>query len=88
LKGLRGWIKPFLVFGMNPLFIYVFSIIWVLVYYQVNIEGQNLHGWLYDSLFRSMVTPEFGSLVFALIHVAGCWIVGLALFRRKIFIRV
>jgi predicted acyltransferase len=88
LKGLRSWIKPFLVFGMNPLFIYVFSILWVLVYYQVSIQGQNLHGWLYDNFFRSMVTPEFGSLVFALVHVAGCWLVGLALFRRRIFIRV
>ena len=88
MKACRGWIKPFLVFGMNPLFIYVLSILWVSVYYQVIIEGQNAHGWLYDHIFKSIVSPEFGSLLFALSHVAGCWLVGLALYKRNILIKV
>lgn len=88
IKAYLGWIKPFLVFGMNPLFIYILSILWVSIYFQVIIEGQNAQSWLYDNIYKSIVTPKFGSMLFALMHVAGCWVVGLALYRRNIFIKV
>jgi len=88
IKGKKGWIAPFLVFGMNPLFIYILSILWVKIYFIIHIGDQNFYAWFYDSVFRPMVTPTFGSLLFALFHVLGCWLIGYILYRKKIFIKV
>lgn len=88
IKAYLGWIKPFLVFGRNPLFIYILSILWVSIYFLIVIDGQNAQSWLFDSFYKSIVAPEFGSLLFALTHVAGCWLAGLVLYKRNILIKV
>ena len=88
VKNHRRWTGFFVVFGKNPLFIFVLSGVWVKLYGLVRLGDSNLYGWLYESVFRPMAGDLNGSLLFAIAHVLLFWAVGLVLYRRNIFIRV
>lgn len=87
-KKMDKWSWPFEVFGMNPLVSFVASILWVKIYFLIDIDGQNLYGWLYTTVFKPIVSPTFGSLLFAIAHVFGCWLIALWLYKRKIIIKI
>jgi predicted acyltransferase len=90
----KKWAHPFLVFGMNPLFIYVLSGVWVrVIIYLVHFTdetGNSITGyvWLYKNAFASWAGELNGSLFFALTHILVYWLIVLFLYRRKIFIKI
>ena len=92
IKGKQKWAHPLLVFGMNPLFIYVLAGVWaqILGLIQVsNGEGLiSLKGWMYNDLLLPIASPNNGSLIFALHLAVLFWLIGLYLFRKKIFIKI
>jgi len=88
IKGWKKWSIPFIAFGMNPLIIYILSILWVKTYFQFHIGDQNMYGWLYSTIFKPMVNPTFGSLMFALFHVIGCWLVAYIFYKKRIYIKL
>ncbi|AOW21466.1 acyltransferase family protein [Urechidicola croceus] len=94
VKGLKTWAQPFIHYGMNPLFIYVFSGLYIsaiagLVKITTS-SGEQISGYTY--LYKEIFTPVFGnmngSLFFALFHVILFWIVAFILYKRKIFIKI
>ena len=94
IKGLKKWSQPFIHFGTNPLFIFVFSGLYVksiiyLVSY-TNSQGETLTGYqyLYTKLFVPMAGNMNGSLLFALVHILLFWGLVYVLFKRKIFIKI
>lgn len=88
IKHWSKWATPFEAFGMNPLIVFILSILWVKTYFIIHIGDQNLYGWLYSTVFKSIINPTFGSLLFALFHVFGCWLVAYVLYRKKIYIKL
>ncbi|MCB0633888.1 MAG: DUF5009 domain-containing protein, partial [Lewinella sp.] len=89
----RGWTRPFVIFGMNPLFAYVLS--GLIVKTAINIRwetepGQmtNLWSWTYKHLFDPFLTTYNAAFAFALANVLVCYLAVWALNRYKIFIRV
>lgn len=94
LKGYTKWTSFFVVFGMNPLFIFALSGIWVLTLSRIikipAADGKMLNGysWLYQQVFRPIAGDLNGSLLFAIFHVAIFWLIGYVLYKRKIFIKV
>ena len=88
IKERKGWIQPFLVFGTNPLIIYVLSIVWVKIYFQIPTDHGTAYGWVYQTIFVPIAGNMNGSLLFALFHVAALWLIGLILYRRKIIIKI
>lgn len=88
IKYWSKWTTPFEAFGMNPLIVYILSILWVKTYFIIDIGGQNMYGWLYATVFKSIINPTFGSLLFALFHVFGCWLVAYILYKKKIYIKL
>ena len=90
----KKWAHPFLVFGMNSLFIFVFSGVWVkVITYLIHFSdetGNSVTGyaWLYKKGFASWAGDLNGSLFFALAHIVVYWLIVLFLYRRKIFIPV
>ena len=93
IKGKSRWTMPFQVFGMNPLSIYVLSILLAITFRIVFIpsgEGALLSvtGWLFGGFFEPLAGSMFGSLLYALTMTAFCWFVGWLLFRRRIFIKI
>ena len=88
IKHWSKWATPFEAFGMNPLIIFILSILWVKTYFIIHIGDQNMYGWLYTTVFKSIINPTFGSLLFALFHVFGCWLIAYVLYKKKIYIKL
>lgn len=94
IKGIKTWSKPFIHFGTNPLFIYLFSGIYVsVIIYFVrikNAEGQIVSGYqyLYSDIFVPVAGNMNGSLLFAIAHIIFFWFITYILYRKKIFIKI
>ncbi|WP_430814828.1 acyltransferase family protein [Carboxylicivirga sp. RSCT41] len=97
IKGYKKWTSFFVVFGMNPLFIFAFSILWVKVLARIikfsSIDGDvptvmNGYTALYEGVFVPIAGNMNGSLLFALVHIVFFWSIGWVLYRKKIFIKV
>ncbi len=93
MKGFRKWAHPLLVYGMNPLFIYVLSGIWAkVILYLIHVApgGVEMNGytWLYQKVFVAIGGNMFGSFLFAIFHGILFWFIGWLLYRKKIFIKI
>ncbi|MCK3683114.1 DUF5009 domain-containing protein [Maribellus sp. YY47] len=94
IKLYKKWTSFFVVFGMNPLFIFALSGLWAITISRIirfhNGEGEMTNGysWLYHHIFEPIAGPLNGSLLFAVAHVCLFWLIGWILYRKKIFIKV
>ncbi len=94
LKGFTKWTSFFVVFGMNPLFIFALSGLWAkilgrLIKIQMS-DGNPISGsaWLYKQVFVPLAGELNGSLLYAIAHVVVFWMIGYVLYKKKIFIKV
>lgn len=87
VKGQDKLVAPLLVYGTNPLFIYVLSFLFVTVYLNTSIGDRTLYSWLYGQ-FKLIAEPTLASFLFAFSHVLLFWFVSLKLYQRKIFIKI
>lgn len=93
IKGFKKWTAPMQVFGMNPLFIYVFAIV---LANTLNIKTAHLpsgelvavKSWIYTQVLVPLVGNINGSLLFALSLGFICWLVGWFLYKKQIFIKI
>lgn len=89
---IKNWKKGsyfFVVFGKNPLFIYLLSELLITVFFTIPIgHGSDFHNWINKSFFQKIAPGSFGSLLFALCIMFFCWLIGFWLDKRKIYIRV
>ncbi|HEY0654540.1 MAG TPA: DUF5009 domain-containing protein [Chryseosolibacter sp.] len=88
MKNIRGWTNPFVLFGKNPLFIYVMSGVIVKIYFLIRLNDVNAYSGLYRYIFQPIGGNYFGSFLFALYHVLLLLLLGWYLDKRKIYIRV
>jgi predicted acyltransferase len=89
----RRWAFPFIVFGMNSLFVYALSSFWVLTSIYVFKFSSNggtvtLYSRLYNSIFVPVAGRMNGSLLFALSHLFVFWLLLFLLYRKRIFIKI
>ena len=93
-KGITRWSNFFVVFGMNPLFIFALSGLWARVMgrmIHVTLpDGKEISGssWFYNQLCVPLAGELNGSLLYAIAHVVLFWLLGYILYKRKIFIKV
>jgi len=94
LRGYKKWSLPFSVFGRNPLFLFILSVIWgktlrLLIHIP---DGRNntLTGsaWLYQNVFAPPAGNLNGSLAYAMAHIIFFWLIGYVLYKRRIFVKV
>ena len=83
IRHFRRLITLFLVFGVNPLFLYVLSEALSIVCWKTGWNGM-----LYNGIYAMVNGSCRASLCFALTHVVVCWAVGWPLYKRKIFIKI
>ena len=96
VRGYTRWTKPFQVFGLNPLIIYVLSgLIVKIILFMIKWEDaagktRNAYSWFYNEVFLALTPsqPKLASLFFALTIVGFCWLFGYVLYRKKIVIKV
>jgi len=87
----RGWRRGlwvWQVFGMNPLALYLLSEIGNAVLWLTPVQGSSLMEWLYQHGFQSWAGDKPGSLLYALVYAAACWLPGWWLWRRGIVVRL
>jgi predicted acyltransferase len=95
-RGYVKWTKPFQVFGLNPLIIYIFSGLLVksmlIIMKWTNAAGEtvNAYGWLWSDVFSQLAPNhlKFTSFLMALSHLVVCYLLGYILYRKKIVIKV
>jgi predicted acyltransferase len=83
----------FFAFGANSLFAYIFSEALIMLMNAIkvtNAAGAKISSsaWIYETVFKPLGSPEFGSLLFALTYMALCWLVCRYLYVRNIFIKI
>ena len=79
----------FHVFGVNPLALYVLSDL-ILIPYSIIpfFSKQTLQQVLFKDVFSSFLPLPWASLLWACICVMTCWMVGLWLYKKKIYIKL
>jgi len=85
---IRKWTYFFEVFGRNPLILYVLSGVFVRLMSVVYIGETNSKQWLFESFFLGIFPPKWDSLLFALGFMLVIWLIGVAMDRRRIYIKV
>jgi predicted acyltransferase len=94
IREYKNWIAPFRVFGMNPLFLYVFAEFLSNTLKHIKIplstsgEIISLKGWIFTNWFQPMAGDYGGSLLFSLLFCSVCWGIGWILYRNRIFIKI
>jgi predicted acyltransferase len=84
-----GWTKFFLVFGKNPLLIYLLSELLVTILYMIPVgHRQSLYGWINKVFFQVIAPGAIGSFLFAITYMLLCWAVGWWLNKRRIYVKV
>ena len=78
----------FQVFGRNPLAVYLFSELFVVVLGQIEVApGVDVYAWIGTRLFQPLAPGPPGTLLCALAYTLVCWLVGYALNRRGLVLR-
>ncbi len=95
ILGWKSATKPFVVFGSNPLFIFVLSSIYakLLAYIKwIPMDGVlvSTKSWLFAKVFMPLAnfSQIDASLLFALTTITIFWAISLILYNKKIFIKI
>lgn len=94
IKGFNRWSNPFIHFGTNSLFIFVFAGLYgrVMIYLIkiTSTQGETINGYqyIYTKLFVPISGNMNGSLLFAIMHIIFFWGLVYILFKNKIFIKI
>ncbi len=93
IKNYRRWAKPFVIFGVNALALFVFSGLLAKILGLIKVadaEGKSisLHKWIFDSIFLPIASPINASLLFAVSFILLWLFLTWLLYRKQIFIKV
>ncbi|MCZ2077650.1 MAG: DUF5009 domain-containing protein [Bryobacterales bacterium] len=92
VKRIRAWARPFAIYGMNAIAIYVLAGVLAdtLNILKVPATGEtiSLWNWIYTRMFVPLANPFNASLLFALTFVLLLYAVAYFLYRRGWFIKV
>jgi len=92
-QNVRWWIKPFVIYGVNPIVAFVGSgvlarIIYTLWKVQYNGTPTVVETVIYSSVFAPLMEPKNASLAMAFVTVVFWFAILAVLYRRKIFLKV
>ena len=87
IKGYRRWAKPFEIFGLNAIALYVLADLLANLFEFIKVGDDSLGGAIY-SFFASWLAPNNASLAFAIVFVLVCFFFMWLLYRRRIFIKI
>ncbi|MDZ7796197.1 MAG: hypothetical protein U5N56_03740 [Candidatus Marinimicrobia bacterium] len=95
ILGWKGATKPFVVFGSNPLFIFVLSGLYAKLLAYIKFIPMNgsivsMKTWLFANVFMPLANYSRmdASLLYALITITIFWAIALILYRKRIFIKI
>jgi predicted acyltransferase len=91
VKGHRGWFRPFAIYGMNAIAVYILAGALETMLDVIHTGGSqplSLHEFLYDRLFAPLASPLNASLLWAVCFVLVLYAVAYGMYRRKWFVKV
>lgn len=93
IKGYKAWAKPFVIFGVNALALFVFSGLLGRILGVIKLTGAEgkeitLQKYIFDSIFLPLASPINASLLYAVCFILYWLILMWILYRNKIFIKV
>lgn len=93
IKGYKKWAKPFVIFGVNALALFVFSGIMARMLGLIKLSGSDgkdvsLQQWMYQNLFLSLAQPLNASLAYAITFILFWLLLMWLLYRRRLLIKV
>ena len=94
IKQMKWWTKPFVIFGVNALALFVFSGIFARLLGMIRLAGPeagkeiSLQQWIFNNLFLSWASPINASLAFAVAFILFWLFLMWLLYRKNIFIKV
>ena len=88
IKGYRKWARPFEIFGVNAIALYVGAGLMADLFGLIRVGNTRLGGWIYNNAFASWLSPIDASLAFAISFVLVWLFLMWLLWRRRIFIKV
>ncbi len=93
IKGYQRWARPFVIFGVNALALFVGSgllgrIFGMIHLPRINGAQGNLQTWLFEHLFLSWAEPINASLAFAVSYILFWLFLMWLLYRKEIYIKV
>ncbi|HMS08002.1 MAG TPA: hypothetical protein PKE66_00850 [Pyrinomonadaceae bacterium] len=93
IKGYKRWAKPFVIFGVNALALFVFSGIMARILGIIRVAGPEgkeitLQQWIYQNAFLSWLEPINASLAYAVVFILFWLFLMWLLYRRRIFIKL
>lgn len=87
IRKSRALIEPLMMYGTNPLFIYILAWLWAVILALIPFADSNLYQQLFAAL-ALLMPAKLASLCFALLHVVLFWWLSRSLYRRNIIIRL
>lgn len=93
LKGYKRWAKPFVIFGVNALALFVFSGIMARLMGMIKLAGPEgkevtLQQWIFNNIYLAVWSPINASLAYAISFILFWLFLMWLLYRRRIFIKV
>jgi predicted acyltransferase len=93
VQRIKGWTKPFVVFGMNPILAFVGSgmmarLMGSIIKVEHDGRSVSLQRAIYESSFASWLSPMNASLLYAVCFVLLWFAVLGVLYRKKVFLKV
>jgi predicted acyltransferase len=93
IKGYKLWTKPFVIFGVNALALFVGSGLLARIFGLIHItrmngNAGNLQTWIFEHLFLSWASPINASLAYAITYIFFWLFLMWLLYRKKIYIKV
>lgn len=93
IKGYKRWARPFVIFGVNALALFVFSGIMARVMGIIRIPAADektisLQQWIFNNLFLSWAEPINASLAYAISFILLWLFLMWLLYRRRLFIKI
>jgi len=93
VHNLKGWTKPAVIYGVNPIIAFVGSGVMARCIYsifKVTSGGKRipLETWLYQTFYMSWLSPINASLAFAVTFVVFWYVILLVLWKKNIILKV
>lgn len=93
IKGYKRWAKPFVIFGVNALALFVFSGIMARLLGIIRVTGSegkeiSLQQWIYQNIFLTWAEPINASLAYAVSFILFWLFLMWLLWRRRLFIKL
>jgi predicted acyltransferase len=84
----QRWANFFVVFGRNPLFIYLLADVILTIMTMIRVGDGDLRQWFFADVFGSFAGPLLASFLFAFFYMLLNWSVGYLLDKKRIYIKV